>query len=266
MGNRLGEWTSCGLSLILVSALFLEPISLGAVGPDQDQVVLETKGYIVPVTQVTVSPKVSGSVVEMAIEQGKRVKAGDMLARLDPREYEVELRLARPKQMLDEAELAKVKDGAGLPGTSKADLAIAQAKVEVAQAQVDLAQHRLECTVIRAPINGTVLAKRADVGSLIDPKAYQVPASLCDLADLRTVDVEIWVQERDLALVAKGQSCLVRLESFPGTTYRGRVARLVPNADRARGAVGLRVRVEVPEADDHVRPELSAIVQIRAKK
>jgi len=236
-------------------------MSLGADEPKLGQVVLESKGYIVPASQVTVSPKVSGQVVELLIEEGIQVKKGDVLARLNPDEYEAALRLARAELKLAEAGLAKAKEGA-----DKAELVIAQAKVEVAQARIAVAEHRLDCTVIRAPIDGTVLAKRAAVGTLINPKAYQVPASLCDMADLRTMDVEVWVGERDLAKVAKGQPCRIRLEAFPRATYRGRVDRLLPVASRALGALAIRVRLEVPDGDERLRPELGAIVQIVAKE
>jgi multidrug efflux pump subunit AcrA (membrane-fusion protein) len=102
------------------------------------------------------------------------------------------------------------------------------------------------------------------VGSRIDPGAPQLAASLCDLADLRALEVELWVQERDLAKIARGQPCQVRLEAFPQTTYPGRVARLLPVADRSRGAVGVRVRLEVPEKDELLRPEMAALVTITA--
>src|SRR5207253_2899473 len=147
-------------------------------------------------------------------------------------------------------------------GASKADLAVTQAQLKVAQARVAIAQQRLDDTVIRAPGDGTILVKRAEVGTFLDPKGFQVPASLCDLADLRILEVEVWVQERDLAKVAIGQPCAIRLEAFPDSTYRGRVVRLLPVADRAKASVGIRVRVEVPEGDERLRPELGAIAQI----
>lgn len=249
------------LPLVLVLTAIQAPLCLGADEPNLGEIVLETKGYVLPASQVTVSPKVSGQVVELMIEDGKRVKAGEVLARLDSVEYEAALRLARAELKLAEAGLAKAKEGGG-----KADLAIAQAKVELAQAQVALAQYRLDSTVVRAPINGTVLAKRAEVGTLINPNATQGTTSLCDLADLRTVEVEVWFPERDLPKIARGQKCQIRLEAFPQTTYRGNVARLLPIADRAKGAVGVRVRVEIPNKDDSFRPEMAAIVTIGAKK
>jgi multidrug resistance efflux pump len=197
----------------------------------------------------------------LLIEEGKRVKAGEVLAKLDPGAYEASLRLARAKLKLAVAGLAKANEG-----RSQAERAIAQAKLEVAEAQVALAEQRLEGTVVRAPINGTVVAKRAEVGALIDPKGFQIAASLCDRVDLRTMEVEVWVAERDLARVAKGQACQVRLEAFPQTTYRGRVSRLLPLADRAKGAVGIRVRLAVPEMDESLRPELGAVVTFLAKE
>jgi RND family efflux transporter MFP subunit len=249
-----------GLPLILLMATLFGPAQLGADEARIGKVVVEIKGYIVPASQVTVSPKVAGQVVDMRIEEGKQVKEGDVLARLDPAEHEAALQLARAELNLAEAGLAKAKEGA-----STADLTIAQAKVKVAQAQVVLAQYRLEGTVIRAPVSGTVLVKRAEVGTRIDPKASQVSASLCDLANLRTLDVEIWAPERDLAKVFPGQSCVIRMEAVPDATYKGHVVRLLPVADRAKGAVGIRVRVDVPAGDNRLRPELAAIVQFVAK-
>lgn len=242
-----------------LTALILLPAYLPADDPKVGPVVLEIKGYVVPARQVTVVPKVAGQVAEMLIDEGARVKAGDVLAKLDSVEYELTLRIARAELRLAEAGVNKAKESAG-----KADVEMALAKVEIAKLHVEMAEHRLDGTVVRAPIDGVVLARRAEVGTYIDPRASQLPASLCDLADPRTMDVEIWVPEKDLARVAKGLSCLIRAEAFPQKTYRGSVHRLLPVADRARGAVGMRIRLEVPEKDTSLRPEMSAIVTIMA--
>jgi RND family efflux transporter MFP subunit len=224
--------------------------------PQAGRVVLECRGHLVPGSHTTVSPKLAGQVVELRIDEGTYVKAGDVLARLDPLESEVELRLAQARLKLAEAERAKAKEAAG-----KADLAVAAAKVDVAKAQMALAQYRLDCTAVRAPVDGIILAKRAEMGTRIDPHAAQLPASLCDMADLRTMDVEVWVQERDLPRVARGQECVIAVDAFPNLTYRGRVVRIQPVADRARAAVAVRVRLETQKANESLRPELSATVQ-----
>jgi RND family efflux transporter MFP subunit len=245
---------------VLIAVLVSPSSTAAADEPKLGKVVLEAKGYLVPATQVIVIPKVAGEVVEIRIEEGQQVKRGEVLARLDPTEYEAALQLARAELTLAEAELAKAKDG--LP----ADVAIGEAKVKVAQAKLAIAQYRLACTAIRAPMAGTVVVKRAEVGTRLDPHGFSVPATLCHLSDLRTLDVEIWVQERDLAKVAQGQPCLIRMEAIPDATYKGTVVRILPVADRARGAVGLRVRVDVPNGDHRLRPELSALVQFLAKE
>jgi RND family efflux transporter MFP subunit len=249
------------LPLLLVISAIVAPIHVQADDQKAERAVLESRGHLVPGSQITVSPKVAGQVVELLIDEGKRVKAGDVLARLDAAEYEAVLRLARARLKLAEAGLAKAREGAG-----KADLAIAEARVEVARAEVALAQYRLDGTAVRSPVDGIVLAKRAEVGMRIDPRAASVPASLCDLADPRSMEAEVWVLERDLAKVAKGQACVVRVDAVPNATYRGRVVRLHPVADRARGAVAVRVRLEKPAADERLRPELSATVQFMAKE
>jgi RND family efflux transporter MFP subunit len=249
------------ITVFLLVMNILAPMPGGASGPAASQVVLESKGYLLPSRQVTISPKVRGQVVELLIEEGKHVKAGEVLARLDPDEHKLALRLAVAKLKLANAGLAKAKKE-----ERKADLVTAEAKVEVAQAEIAIAEYHLECTNVRAPFDGTVLVKHAEVGTLIDPKAFQVPANLCVLADLRTMEVEVWVPERDLAKVAKGQTCLILLEAFPETKYRGRVAQLPQSADRARNSVPIRVRMEVPEEEKRLRPELGAIVQILDKE
>lgn len=247
------------LPLLLVISAVVAPTPVQADEPKAGRAVLESRGHLVPGSQVTVSPKVAGQVVELLFDEGQQVKAGDVLARLDPGEYAVTLRLARAKLKLAEAELAKAREGAG-----KDDRAIAEARVEVARAEVEQTQYQLDGTAVRAPIDGVVLAKRAGVGARLDLRAGQ--ASVCDLADLRSMEVEVLVPERDLAKVAKGQACVVQVDALPGETYRGRVARLQPVADRARGTVAVRVRLELPAANEVLRPELTAFVQFMARE
>jgi multidrug efflux pump subunit AcrA (membrane-fusion protein) len=225
---------------------------------EPDKVVLEAAGYLVPARQVTVSPKVAGQILELLVEVGQRVQAGEVLARLDPAGQQAAVRLAQAAVKLAEARVEKAKPEGPL------QVAVARAAVDVARARLALAQYHLDCTVVRAPVSGTVLVKRAVAGGFVNPAGYQVPASVCDLADLRAMEVEVWVGERDLARVAKGQPCVVRLDAYPTTSYRGRVARLLPVADRARGAVGVRLGLEVPAGDDHVRPDLRAVVRFLA--
>jgi RND family efflux transporter MFP subunit len=244
------------LCIVFASAADISSAAGFALSETKDRVALECRGYLVPAAQITLSPRIAGQVVELLIEEGQQVKSGQILARLDSEAQKAALLLAEAKLKLAEAEFAKASEVA-----RKADLAIAQAKVEVAKAKLALAQYQLDCTVIRAPVTGIVLAKRAEVGTRIDPNAAQSPTSLCDIADLRTMEVEVSIPERDLAKVMKGQACIIRVDAVPSVKYAGRVFRIQPVADRARGAVAVRVRLEPLGPNEPLRPELSASVR-----
>lgn len=263
MSSRYNEGSpSWKRFLPLVGCPLLLLMTLGADKPAPGKVVLEIKGYIVPVRQVTVSPRVAGEIVEFPIEEGQKVKKGDVLARLDPGEYEANLRVARGRLKLAEAHVAKAKEGVG-----KADLAIAQARVEVAGAEVGIAERRLDGCTVRAPVSGTVLVKRGEVGTLVDPRgSTMVFSSVCDLADLQALNIELSVPDQDAPLFEKGQKCSIRLPGYPKLSYKGSVTRVLPVADRAKGCVIVRVRIEVPEPDDRLRPDLGVTVQVLRKE
>src|SRR5262249_650544 len=95
--------------LVVFCVALSGPVLLAADEPNLGEVILEAKGYVVPVNQITVGSRVSGQVIESKIEEGKRVKAGDVLARLDSMEYEAALRLARAELKLAEAGLLPIE-------------------------------------------------------------------------------------------------------------------------------------------------------------
>lgn len=122
---------------------------------------------------------------------------------------------------------------------------ILAAKAEVQQYEAELAKTRwrLDKCTIRAPISGTILRKNAEEGNLVNPIAFNGSYSICEMADLSDLEVQLDIQERDIARVFKGQPCRVRSEAFSDRSYPGHVSRLMPIADRAKGAVPVRVKV-----------------------
>jgi len=144
-------------------------------------------------------------------------------------------------------------------------IAAAEADLKMARAELAKAQWRLEGTVIRAPGAGTILAKKVEQGEYVNPRGVN-PGSICELADLTKVEVDLTIQERDLHRVFAGQKCAIRLDADPKVVYEGSVSRLMPVADRARGALPVRVRIQVPKDDAKVRPEMRAIVSFLAKE
>jgi multidrug resistance efflux pump len=286
-------------------------------------------GYVVPSYQIDVSPAVGGRLVEVNFEEGKVVKAGDVLARIERTEYLLEVDLAQarlkaakarlaelqagsrkeeieqararltearavlayseqvhkrlqtlpqavPQSQLDEARAKVLQARAHVQQVSRALAALergprqerldaAAAEVQQAEARLGLARYRLDQTVLRAPRGGTILTKRADVGTFVQPSALNVPGSICVLADLSALEVEVAIPERDLGRVARGQRCVIRADAYPGAVYQGRVARIAPVADRARASISLRVSLASPGAGTTVlRPEMRVLVEFLA--
>ena len=294
----------------------------------KDGLVHTDSGYIIPAHQILVSPKVSGMVLTLNVEEGLRVKKGDVLAELEKVDYDADVRRsqatlqlsrkrleelvqgARPEEIKQaEAELAETqanlddlersykrnKDLFAKKGATEQELLsseanafamrrrlsklnstlallregprverIEQAKAEVQQAEADLskAQWRLDNCTIRAPISGTILKKNAEEGNIVNPVAFNGSFSLCDMADLSDLEVDLSVQESNISKVFKGQRCKVQPEAFKDRSYDAYVHRLMPIADRSKGAVPVRVKVRVPADEEGVflKPEMRVTV------
>jgi HlyD family secretion protein len=251
--------TLCGVvaGLALVQS---RPAPAGAADDGAGKIVLEVRGWIVPGKQVQVVPDVGGRVTELPIEEGKRVCRGEVLARLDDRVLQLDYKQAQAR--LEQARALRA-------GPRKEERDAARAGVAIAEAACAKARLLLDAAVVRAPFDGTVLVKKVEVGGVVQPLGFNVPAAVCELADLSELEVDLWVQERDIALVAPGQRARIRLEAHPDRKYEGKVSRVLPVADRARGAVGVRVRFKLPaneEPGKYVRPEMGAVVSLLQKE
>jgi multidrug resistance efflux pump len=252
-------------------------VALAALGPAPaaDDVVLEMKGYVVPARRVQVSPSVAGKVVWLheKFDEGERFKEGEVLARLEDDEYKADFDKA--KAALDRAK-ARLGVAEGGPATPL-ERAAAKADVEEAEAVLRKAKWRLDSCTIRSPVAGTLLAKKAERGHFVNPAAAQASASLGDMADLSDLEIELSIQERDIAKVAAGQRCVVTPEAFaadaaflkkhPGG-YNATVARVLPVADRARGAIPVRVKIDkagIPPEEQgvYLKPEMGVVVSFR---
>lgn len=145
-----------------------------------------------------------------------------------------------------------------------ADVAGAEADVKAAEAQLASANWRLSNCDIRAPIAGTVLTKKSEKGNLVNPLAFAGGSgSVCDMADLSDLEVDLEIPERDIAKLAVGQACRVRADAYPAKVYPGRLDRIMPIANRAKSIVNVRVKVTLP-ADEkpgtYLKPEMGAVV------
>jgi multidrug resistance efflux pump len=144
---------------------------------------------------------------------------------------------------------------------------VAAAEVQQAEADLIKAQWRLDNCTVRSPITGTILKKNAEQGNIVNPIAQQGSYSLCEMADLADLEVDLKVQERDIARVFPGQLCLIRANAYRERVYRGVVSRLMPIADRAQAAVPVRVKIEIPAAEEglYLKPDMGAVVSFYKK-
>jgi multidrug resistance efflux pump len=259
--------TGRGLWAGLVIVMMLGPARAA------DDVVLEAKGYVVAAHQVQVSPSVAGKIVWLheKFVEGQRFKEGEVLARLEDDEYRADFDQA--KAALDRA---RAREKVAKP----LDASAARAEVAEAEAVLRKAQWRVDRCAIRAPISGTVLTKKAELGNLVNPNAYQLSATLCDMADLSNLEIDLYIAERDIARLSAGQPCVVMPQAFAGDAaflrkhpggYRAFVGRVLPVADRARGAIPVRVTIDragIPPEEQgvYLRPEMSVVVSFRKPK
>jgi multidrug efflux pump subunit AcrA (membrane-fusion protein) len=139
-------------------------------------------------------------------------------------------------------------------------VAAAQAAVGAARAQVKVQEVARSFTEIRAPFDGVVLVKNANVGDVITPlsSAAGTQGAVVTMADLGTLEVEADVSESSLAQVRQGQPVEVLLDALPGVRFLGQVGAIVPTVDRAKATVTTKVRFD--QLDARILPEMSAKV------
>jgi RND family efflux transporter MFP subunit len=139
---------------------------------------------------------------------------------------------------------------------------VAQSQAGAAQAQAQVAVQRVneDFTVIRAPFDGVVLVKNANVGDLITPfsNAAGSLGAVVTMADLGTLEVEADVSEGHVAKVKADQPVEITLDALPDARFRGSVSRIVPTVDRAKATVMTKIRFE--KLDARILPEMSAKV------
>lgn len=156
-----------------------------------------------------------------------------------------------------------------LAGARKEKLRAAEADVAAAKGRMEEAQRMLENCVIKAPITGTVLTKKADIGSLVSPMSFNVAASLCEVADLSKLEAEVDVPERQIARVREKLDCTLIAEANESRVYRGYVDRIMPIADDSTNVVKVRVRVILPKGEEpgsFLKPKMSATVTAYNRK
>src|SRR5215469_10413924 len=244
----------------------------------QSSILLTGSGYIVTRHKyITIGTKILGQIVDEPIEEGQHIKAGDVLARIDDRDYQAQLRQAIAFRDVAKANLHLLQDKAdrkrhliktGAISTDDFETAITaaeigQAELERDEAAVDYAKFNVNQCVISSPINGIVLKKYRELGDTINfggqIEAGGGSTDIAQLADTDDMRAEVDINEADIAKVGIGSPAVVALDAYPDKPFDAAVVKVYPAADRQRGTVKIEVQIARPDLQI-IKPEMSAKV------
>ena len=251
--------------------------------------VLNASGYVTARRRATVSSKITGKVIEVNVEEGRAVRQGEVLARLDDSTARAALALATAqaeaaRRAVSENEvhltqakttLARVtklrKDGlvteadvdnatADVDGTTARTNALRQ-QINVAEAQIDLQKTDLDNTVIRAPFSGIAISKDAQPGEMVSPVSAGggfTRTGICTIVDMHSLEIEVDVNESYINRVRPAQHVSAVLDAYPDWQIPSHVIAVVPTADRQKATVLVRIGFE--QLDPRILPDMGVKV------
>jgi RND family efflux transporter MFP subunit len=247
--------------------------------PSQANASLTASGYVVAQRKAAVASKGTGRLVFLGVVEGDKVKSGQVIARIEDSDIRAQLEQAKGNLQLQQADLKDAQNNydrihallsTGSTTQMEADAAEARlnrvkASIAVAKASVTAAEVALENTLIRAPFDGTVLTKNAEVGEIVAPMAASATSrgAVVTMADMNSLQVETDVSESYIEKILLQQDCEIVLDAYPSVSYPGYVAKVVPTADRSKATV--LVKVGFKEYDTKVLPEMSVKVNFLSK-
>ncbi|SFW29598.1 efflux RND transporter periplasmic adaptor subunit [Nitrosovibrio sp. Nv17] len=289
-------------ALGLLAALYLRThatveVQIGTVTtayPSQSHTLLNATGYVVAQRKAAVASKGTGRVEWLGVTEGSRVKQGEIIARLENTDVGATMEQAaanvgvaranlqqgkaelidaeaahrRNEELLAKGFISQFAFDAATARFHKARAAVRgyEAAVDAAEASHRAAQVAVEQTLIRAPFDGIVLTKSANVGDVITPfsSALDAKGAVVTMADMDTLEVEADVSESSLPKVRLEQPCEIQLDAMPDMRFRGLVERVVPTVDRAKATVIVKIRFL--DRDPGILPEMSAKVAFLEKE
>jgi macrolide-specific efflux system membrane fusion protein len=241
-----------------------------------DQTVLAT-GVIRPVVgaEIDVGSRVSGIVSSIPVRVGNRVARGDLLAQIDPTEFEArlaqstaDLALARAQLDLAASSYARA-EALSLEGivseleleSASSDLKVARARVDLEQARLNSARIQLGYTEIRAPVPGVIADVTTREGETV-AASFAAP-TFVTIVDLERLEVQAYVDETDIGQVFVGQEATFSVDTYPDADFVARVSAVNPRAEIQNGVVNYVVRLQFESPQDlTLRPEMTAHVRL----
>lgn len=250
---------------------------------------LVASGYVVARRQATVSAEITGRIREVLVEEGTVVEAGQVVARLDDERARIQLdllqaqrssanarvrsldaQLAEARRVAERAAALAARDiGSQAAVTSAnaqvdslvAQLSAARADASAVSAQVRSQEDLIERHIVRAPFQGVVIAKNAQVGEILSPASAGggfTRTGVATLVDMASLELEVDVNEGQIGRVTADQTVEARLDAYPDWRIPAHVEAIIPTADRSRATI--QVRVAFDQRDDRILPDMAARV------
>jgi HlyD family secretion protein len=257
--------------------------------------VLNASGYVTARRRATVSSKITGKVVEVNVEEGMAVREGQVLARLDDsngraalaladaqveaarravsenevRLADAQLTLRRRTQLLKDrvASQAEIDQAQAEAQTIEARILALRQQIQVAERQVELQRTDLDNYVIRAPFSGVAISKDAQPGEMVSPVSAGggfTRTGICTIVDMRSLEIEVDVNEAYINRVTRGQPVSAVLDAYPDWRIPGHVITTVPTADRQKATV--LVRIGFDALDPRILPDMGIKVTFLRKE
>jgi RND family efflux transporter MFP subunit len=277
----------------LTPPLTVQAATVTLVYPSQAFTVLTASGYVVPQRKSALASKVTGRLVWLGVEEGNRVKKGQIVARLESEDVaaardqaaanlatsrfnleqakaelsDATLSLNRVQELVKKEFVARAEYDTAVARHRKAVAAVkaAEATIRANEAAWEAAKIQVEYTLIRAPFDAVVLTKNADIGDIVTPfsAATEAKSAVITIADMGSLQVEADVSESSLSKVRIGQPCQIQLDALPEKRFRGAVHMILPTGDRTKAAVMVKIRFV--DQDPRILPEMSAKVSFLSR-
>lgn len=279
---------------IIAPSVTVDVTTVSQIYPSQSLSVLNASGYIVAQRKAAVASKITGRLVALMVEEGSKVKAGQIIARMESNDVtavkdQAAANLVNATAALEQAKAER--DNArqendryqrlaagGYVSRSEYDkistiykrseegVKAAEANVLALKASLAGAKAGLDYTLIRAPFDAVVLTKNADVGDIVTPlgAAATAKAAVVTIADMRSLQVEVDVSETSITSIRLKQPCDIQLDALPDNRFRGEVYTIVPTVDRTKATVLVKVRFL--DKDARMLPDMSAKVSFLSRK
>jgi len=283
----LGWWWSSAPKAVPVRVVTAQAVAGGSAATAAS--ILDASGYVVARRQATVSSKITGKMIELNIEEGDHVKAGQVIAKLDDSNVraavdQANAQLAYAKAGLTETEVnlanaerdyerqsALIKDhyvSQAAVDTSRtaldalrAQLATQKSNIEVAARGLEVAERSLDDTTVRAPFSGVVTVKAAQPGEIVSPISAGggfTRTGIGTIVDMDSLEIQVDVNENFINRVHPGQAASAKLNAYPDWQIPAHVIAVIPTADRSKGTV--TVRVAIDQKDPRILPEMGVRV------